>query len=313
MLNKIAFAIASLLTLLMFGACTNQKTYAPVVNAWQDPASMKSRYRVQKDDTIYSIAWSFDLDYRDLAKANDLSPPYRLKPGQTLTMCLQDQQSDAQPLENSGVETFALGNKTVQTEAFHEVDTSSAKSCSDKTSKLVNNSAIPCMDSVDLPEFSFKSRDSNEKSPCKTNINNEILIPSVTSPINQDRIFAQVNSGRWQWPVRGKILKTFSLQTGGCKGIDIAGNLGDPVKAVAPGKVVYSGNGLKGYGNLVIIKHSDNYLSAYAYNKKLLVKEGDLVKGGVEIAKMGQNDAGQVMLHLEIRRNGKPVNPLLYL
>jgi len=124
----------------------------------------------------------------------------------------------------------------------------------------------------------------------------------------------QVN-GRvfWRWPTQGKIIKTFSLTSGGNRGIDIAGKSGQPIKAAAKGRVVYAGSGLRGYGNLIILKHNQNYLSAYGYNKKLLVKDGDQVKLGQSIALMGSNDSGKVMMHFEIRYQGKPVNPLKYI
>ncbi len=115
----------------------------------------------------------------------------------------------------------------------------------------------------------------------------------------------------WQWPIRGRILTTFSQS--GNKGIDIQGVTGQSVKAAAKGKVVYSGNGLIGYGNLLIIKHSEQYLSAYAYNRRLLVKEGQWVKSGQIIAEVGKGSGNRNSLHFEIRKNGKPVNPVNYL
>ncbi len=118
---------------------------------------------------------------------------------------------------------------------------------------------------------------------------------------------------KWRWPTSGKIMNTFDANQLDRKGIDIAGKLGQAVRAVANGKVVYSGNGLVGYGNLIIIKHNDTYLSAYAYNQQRLVKEGMTVKGGTVISKMGQHPDGTTRLHFEIRKNGKPVDPLRYM
>jgi lipoprotein NlpD len=118
---------------------------------------------------------------------------------------------------------------------------------------------------------------------------------------------------QWRWPTDGKVLNTFEINKLGQRGIDIAGKLGQPVYAVADGKVVYSGNGLAGYGNLVIIKHNETYLSAYAYNQQRLVKEGMKVKAGKIISKMGRSSNGSTRLHFEIRKNGKPVDPLKYL
>jgi lipoprotein NlpD len=114
---------------------------------------------------------------------------------------------------------------------------------------------------------------------------------------------------RLSWPAQGKVTDDYSENT---KGIDIAGKLGDPVMAAADGKVVYAGNSLRGYGNLIILKHNDTYLTAYAHNRALLAKEGDSVKKGQKIAEMGDSDTNAVKLHFELRVNGKPVNPNTY-
>jgi lipoprotein NlpD len=113
------------------------------------------------------------------------------------------------------------------------------------------------------------------------------------------------------WPSKGNVIDRFD--EGKNKGIDISGKSGDPIQAAADGKVVYAGNSLRGYGNLVIVKHDNTYLTAYAHNKTLLVKEGDTVKKAQRIAEMGNTDADQVKLHFEVRKHGKPVDPMSYL
>lgn len=118
---------------------------------------------------------------------------------------------------------------------------------------------------------------------------------------------------RWHWPTSGQVISTYSNSSPGRKGIDIAGSAGQSVVAAASGKVVYSGNSLHRYGNLLIIKHNDVYLSAYAHNQKLLVKEGQIVKAGQKIALLGSSGTQRNKLHFEIRRNGKPVDPLRFL
>lgn len=117
----------------------------------------------------------------------------------------------------------------------------------------------------------------------------------------------------FRWPTSGEVVRSFDGRKSGSQGIDIAGKLGQPVQAAAAGKVVYSGDGLVGFGNLVIVKHNEDYLSAYAYNQSLRVKEGEYVKAGQTIADMGFMQQGKPRLHFEIRRQGKPVNPLKYL
>jgi len=117
----------------------------------------------------------------------------------------------------------------------------------------------------------------------------------------------------WQWPVAGDIIQTFSARQPGRKGIDITAARGTPIKAAASGRVVYAGEGLTSYGKLIIIKHNEQFLSAYAHNRKFLVKEGQNVKAGEAIAEMGDSGANKVKLHFEVRRKGKPVDPLKYL
>ena len=135
----------------------------------------------------------------------------------------------------------------------------------------------------------------------------------TTEEKGTEAINTENESVNWRWPASGEIMNTFAADKLYRKGIDIAGKLGQAVHAVADGKVVYSGNGLVGYGNLIIIKHNDTYLSAYAYNQQRLVKEGMAVKVGTIISKMGRHPDGTVRLHFEIRKNGKPVDPFKYL
>lgn len=118
---------------------------------------------------------------------------------------------------------------------------------------------------------------------------------------------------KWQWPANGKIVNFFSTKQEGNKGIDIVGRKGETIRAAANGVVVYAGDALRGYGNLVIIKHNDDYLSAYAHNDKIIVKEQQTITIGQKIAEMGNTDAKRVMLHFEVRFRGKSVNPMKYL
>jgi lipoprotein NlpD len=146
-------------------------------------------------------------------------------------------------------------------------------------------------------------------------------LPKPTTPIQQAKIETGVPSAPppvgdlargWVWPARGTLIHPFNSGANP-KGIAIAGEAGQPVFAAAPGKVVYSGSGLRGYGKLIIIKHDDTFLSVYAHNRELLVKEGQRVAQGQKIAEMGNTDAERVGLHFEIRRQGRPVDPLQYL
>ena len=135
-------------------------------------------------------------------------------------------------------------------------------------------------------------------------------IPSYSASADYVEHDTNTPVASWFWPARGSIVNSYS---GVNKGINIGGHIGDPVYATAAGQVVYSGNGLRAYGNLIIVKHNTHYLTAYAYNNAVLVKEGQQIKAGQEIAKMGRLHSSQAMLHFEIRHNGQPVNPLNYL
>jgi lipoprotein NlpD len=135
----------------------------------------------------------------------------------------------------------------------------------------------------------------------------------VAAPAPREQADAARYDGRWVWPTRGRILRSYQSSRRGKRGIDIGGHDGQPVKAAANGKVVYAGSGLVGYGRLIIIKHNENLLSAYGHNSKLLVSEGDQVKAGQQIAEMGSSGTNRTGLYFEVRKDGKPVNPLHYL
>lgn len=165
-------------------------------------------------------------------------------------------------------------------------------------------------DSVNAPLFPQKSF--KQESPFK-NDNVAKKEPQLNpDQISQDQVV--LNNEQWLWPIQGRVINTFKSGPSKNTGIDLSGNVGDPVRAAKSGKVVYSGQGLKGYGKLIIIKHDNQFLSAYGYNRKLLVKEGDEVRVGQTIAEMGQAEHHpEPLLRFEIRQQGKPVDPLLHL
>lgn len=152
----------------------------------------------------------------------------------------------------------------------------------------------------------------NKKQAYGGNVSERKLNNNSSVKVIPEASFSQKIS-TWKWPVKGRVIAGFSSAQQGNKGIDIAGKRGDKIKASANGKVVYAGSALRGYGKLIIIKHNDDYLSAYAHNDDILVKEQQLVKAGEIIAKMGDTDAQRVMLHFEVRFRGQSVNPMKYL
>lgn len=170
---------------------------------------------------------------------------------------------------------------------------------------------------INLSDTTVAAAPSKTTAPVKTNTtkpataNPPESVKSTVKNIPENKSDSKVDNKKvvWNWPAPGKVTQAFSESGSVNKGIDIAGNLGEPVSAAASGKVVYAGSGLLGYGQLIIIKHNDQFLSAYAHNRVLLVKEGDAVKAGQKIAEIGASGADKVKLHFEIRRDGKPVDP----
>ena len=170
----------------------------------------------------------------------------------------------------------------------------------------VRNDANPELRAPALPSSpSFASPPGLSPAPAASPVPAPSTGPAATNSGNADQL-------DWTWPAKGKVVAGFS-ETANLKGIDIAGTAGEAVRASAPGRVVYAGSGLRGYGKLIIIKHNGTYLSAYAHNREILVKEGQQVTRGQKIAEMGNSDADQVKLHFEIRRHGKPIDPAKFL
>ncbi len=164
-----------------------------------------------------------------------------------------------------------------------------------------------------MPDKQLATSSDDVNRPPQTNTTAVATPLPDTKTIAPDPVFDNNKAIDWKWPTEGNITSLFSLKDLDRRGIDIAGKIGQPVDAVAAGKVVYSGTGLAGYGNLIIIKHNDTFLSAYAYNRNRLVSEGLQVKQGTLIAEMGQNKEKIPVLHFQIRKKGKPVDPLRYL
>lgn len=279
--------IASAL-IVALNACSNQR--------W-DPDD----YPVSSGDTIYSIAWKYELDPFELARWNNISSPYRIYPGQRLKMKQGDSVAVPQRATQKSTRTATSRPDSI---TVRKGDTLYALAkqhdISAKQLALINGLKSP---------YTIKPGQSLKLTATKT-----YRAPATSSSKTTTASLPADNKKvNWQWPVQGELITTFKSNKTGRKGIDIAGSEGKPIKSAAPGKVVYSGNGLISYGNLVIIKHNRTYLSAYAHNRKLLVKEGDTIKAGQKIAELGKTGADSPRLHFEIRKNGKPVNPLKYL
>ncbi|MCW8922465.1 MAG: peptidoglycan DD-metalloendopeptidase family protein [Gammaproteobacteria bacterium] len=262
-------------------------------------------YTVTSGDTLYSIAWRYEIDPDDLAKWNHLSSPYRIFPGDRLHTRESDSREADRPeqRQQTGVTEVEVRRGDTLFSLAKENNLSVARLAA------INGLKKPY---VINPGQILRLKGKPAASPVSSRVTN--TTPSTRPLISTNTSPEETNhSVRWQWPVKGKLIARFNKWKNNAKGIDIAGSEGKPVSAASAGKVVYSGNGLISYGNLVIIKHSRSYLSAYAHNKKLLVKEGEMVKAGQKIAELGKTGVDKPKLHFEIRKNGKPVDPLKYL
>lgn len=285
------------LFLISLSACNLQSNNdAPVTNGWQDTTHAGSTYQVQKGETLYSIAWRYGLDYRKLVSINHIQAPYHLEEGQIIHVAPDNSDDTVTTYESESVETHGLGENqqmVYNTNSYNEAPPVTAP-----VTDSGNNQKIP-------------TENVNAPAPVAVTTTAQPTTEQTGTPIEADYHSGPVTT--WMWPVHGSVLSNYNGSSGINKGIDIAGHMGEPVHATAAGKVVYCGGGLRGYGQLVIIKHNDEYLSAYAHNSKLLVSEGQVVSSGQVIALMGNSEAQRVMLHFEIRRAGKPVDPLTYL
>jgi len=230
-------------------------------------------------DTLYSIAWETGRDYRELASWNRISPPYTINPGQELRVVPPAAEKAVAAATASPVEK----NKKAGT---------TARSPTVKSVAPASISPKPAAKSAKTEKSKIEARRKTKTELAK--------IPDTGKATT------------WVWPADGQMLKRYN-DSGSDKGIDIGGARGQPVRATANGRVVYQGSGLRGYGQLIIIKHNDEFLSAYAHNDRIYVKEGDVVKRGQKIADMGSTGADRVKLHFEIRRQGTPIDPLKYL
>ncbi|OIM99981.1 peptidase M23 [Idiomarina sp. MD25a] len=281
-------------TLLVAG-CSSRSTPAPVETLYTgktyqdyeaDSLAQAHQYQVQSGETLYSIAFRASMDVNRLARINGLAEPYTIFPGQTLRLKAATQKT-----------------------------TSSKKPSSEKQKDISQTVAKPNTKEYVQNTYSKKTI---EKQKSKTNVKERVTAkPSKkTAQVVATRPSSMSVSNKdiqWRWPVSNDVIRDFSLAERGNKGLDFAGQKGDVVNAAAAGKVVYVGNGLRGYGNLIILKHNDDFITAYAHNEKILVNEQQWVDVGQPIAEMGDSGTTRVMLHFEVRYRGKSVNPRHYL
>ncbi|HEY9210219.1 MAG TPA: peptidoglycan DD-metalloendopeptidase family protein [Methylotenera sp.] len=350
-MSTLRHAFIALLTLLAFGCSTTPAPVidrTPTVANKSIPASKVSTkpangkngsdwrpdtHTVKKGDTLFSIGLEYGYYYKDIARANNIEAPYVIKIGQTLKLAdLKDKSGSAevkQPepaQQEDGVITYPISTDST-TNATNITATSPAvtapatiainepKAIREPYSEAALKTALPTTKPTAAPTTTAKV-ESNTKAAVEAN--EKLQTKPEAKPESNPEAKPEakpaaepVGGISWIWPTKGKVIAGFN--DGGNKGIDIAGSKGQPILAAAPGKVIYSGSDLRGYGKLVIVKHNNTYLSVYANNSNILVKEGQQVSAGQKIAEMGDTDSNTVKLHFEIRQQGKSVDPAKFL
>jgi lipoprotein NlpD len=245
--------------LAALAGCVESPVKAPVDESFDVPSRRIERHVVSPGETLFSIAWSYGVDYRQLAATNKIAPPYKLVAGRELRL-------------PKSIERFSI---------------------------IANDVSIPASRRPP-PVVDGRAKAAHSA---------EVQAAGNERVSNSPSAIAKVLEG-WRWPAAGSVIDTPAAYAPQRRGIDIRGELGEPVYAANSGKVVYAGSGLVGYGNLLIIKHNDRYLSAYAHNNRLLVGEGKIVKAGDQVAEIGDSGTDSAKLHFEIRCDGKPIDPL---
>jgi len=288
-------------------------------------------YTVKRGDTLYSIGLEHGYDYKEIAQANNIRPPYTIYVGQQLKLKPASSAVEAvaatvatEPASGVVITPLDLGGSPVET-APADIGTQRQPVASgsppvisgpialrEPFSELALNAPIiePKPTPVVTPTAPAPTPAVTQTAPTPAttptpaaSAKTDVIAPTTT---------ATVSGITWSWPTSGKVLAGFN-QGGNAKGIDIGGTTGQAIVAAAPGKVIYSGSDLRGYGKLVIVKHNADYLSVYAHNSNILVKEGESVARGQKIAEMGNTDTDRTKLHFEIRHQGKSVDPAAYL
>lgn len=298
------------LLLLALSACTTTQQ-APVIERATRPAApaattqpkpaVPETHTVKQGDTLYSIGVAYGIDHREIARLNDIAPPYAIRIGQVLR--LKPAAPTATAPAPSPEQAGAVATPIVVGPGPEGKPLTDGAAGPGGTPAPTADGGIPLLTEPKAGKLPYSAQAlAGTDAGASTSVPGE---QSTSATATADGI-------TWSWPASGKILAGFN-DTTTAKGLDIAGTLGQPVLAAADGKVVYSGTGLRGYGQLIIIKHNATYLSAYAHNSKLLVKEGEQIIKGQKIAEMGSSDSDRVKLHFEIRKQGQPVDPIKYL
>ena len=309
-------AVVLACTALLVAGCSSTRAPAPVTDRSPQPlaapkpaaapasaavAAPAGLYVVKRGDTLYSIALEHGVDYRDLAAWNRLDDASRIQVGQGVRVVA--------PEGEQGVQIGAArGPGAVSSRPLDGVQATPAPApgSSVKTEPKAlrlpySNENLALLQKGDVAVARPKPEPVAARPA-------ESPKPAVAAPGAEPK---DPDAIEFIWPAKGRLIAGFSEPSS--KGVDISGTAGDPVHAAAPGRVMYTGTGIRGYGKLIVIKHDNGFNSVYAHNREILVKEGQAVVRGQKIGEIGDTDADQVKLHFEIRKSGKPVDPMRYL
>ncbi|MGM0858099.1 MAG: peptidoglycan DD-metalloendopeptidase family protein [Pseudomonadota bacterium] len=347
MMSALALAVAG---------CANQQGGGPQVRDLSEASNAVERspeYQVKEGDTLYGIAWQHNLDYREVAAINNIEPPYRIHPGQTIALREGAETSSASASASSDTGSSGAVARGLAPDASASSDDqqmdwllpdesaiernqrlSAEREAVDAAQDVADAAPEPepeapreevvAAESAPEPEPEPEPETEQESEPRQTEqaesepeaddaAEQTAAASDDTSSDRDGRTYTPAETIDWQWPSDGDVVGEFGQGDSVTAGIDIAGEKGQPVRAAGPGIVVYAGSGVRGYGNLILLKHNDQFLSAYAHNDSLNVSENDVVEAGEVIATMGDSDAEDVRLHFEVRREGQPQDPLEFL
>lgn len=337
MMSALALAIAG---------CASQQGGSPQVrdlSQARQAVENSPQYTVKAGDTLYGIAWQHNLDYRQLAAMNNIAAPYQIRPGQTIalregvTSTVNNQPAVDNSSRGGGAVATGLSpqmasvanddqeldwllpdesaiqrNQRLTTER-EAVNAEQVVEPSVRNEAPATTPEPEVVAAVAEPEPSPKPAQQPAPQREPETVPKAAPASQAASVERSSRTYTPAETIAWQWPTDGNVVGEFGQGDSITAGIDIRGEKGQPVKAAGPGIVVYAGSGVRGYGNLILLKHNDQFLSAYAHNDSLRVSENDVVEAGEVIAMMGDSDAENVRLHFEVRRDGQPQDPLDFL
>ncbi|MDP2880225.1 MAG: peptidoglycan DD-metalloendopeptidase family protein [Azonexus sp.] len=291
--------VVALFPVLLLAGCISQQP-VPAVDRSTSRAAVQPAgpgyYTVRRGDTLYRIALEHGQDHRDIVNWNNIVNPSAIKEGQILRVAPPG--AAAGPAADDAVTKPIAVGAVVESRSLDQTATNSV-------------AATPQNGSLKREPRVGKEPYSDEAYARLNKLGGETAKPAEVKPEANPSVVAETDGIVWEWPNKGRVIRSFGESAN--KGLDIAGKLGDQVYAAADGKVIYVGEALPGYGKLMIVKHGTDYNSVYAHNSKYIAKDNDVVKRGQKIAEMGSTGTDSVKLHFEIRKQGKPVDPALYL